>query len=158
MGLINDKLNVTREEKCIRISWSNKTYRDGDIFIKRSLRPEEWCNSIFSGRKLIPLLGREQILNEAATLKYLRDNTKIPIPKFYASFEDDGVVYLMTEYVQGITMDKLAQEDQALVAKEVKYHLQTLETLTSDTFGGPTGLVIDTHCFKALLLLTSDNR
>jgi len=69
----------------------------------------------------------------------------IPLPNLYASFEDNDVAYLITEYVHGIPMDKLSMEDQAFVAKAVKYHLQMLETLTSDRFGGPTGLVSVNH-------------
>lgn len=81
------------------------------------------------------------MLNEGACLRYLAENTTIPLPKLHACFEDDGAAYLITEHVQGITMGDLDAEKQQIVAKELQGHMDTLATLKSNKWGGFVDLV-----------------
>lgn len=83
----------------------------------------------------------ELVLNEGACLSFLA-GSGIPLPKLHACFEDDGAAYLVTEYVEGVGMNELDAEKQAVVAKELQRHVLTLKKLTSDTWGGPDKMVI----------------
>ena len=83
-------------------------------------------------------------MKEGGCLQFLAELPNIPLPKLYACFEDDGAAYLITEYVGGVGMDELPENDQKTVILELRStHLATLRTLTSDTWGGP-GVVVST--------------
>lgn len=129
----NKELNDKREEFCIAVTPERKYYKVGDTWIKRSLRPTEWQKH--DGYTHVPLFNLERVLNEGACLQFLAANTTIPIPKLYACFEDDGAAYIITEYVQGVSMVELEPDKQEVVAKELETHLQTLAQLKSDTWG-----------------------
>ncbi|KAJ4865676.1 phosphotransferase enzyme family domain-containing protein [Trichoderma breve] len=113
----NSELNERREKNCIAISHERKYFRVGNTWVKRGLRPHEW-----------------QKQNE----------TGIPLPKLLGCFEDDGAAYLVTEYVEGVGMNDLDTERQAVVTKELQCHILTLKRLTSDTWGGPDKML--TYC------------
>ncbi|EFQ97602.1 hypothetical protein MGYG_00641 [Nannizzia gypsea CBS 118893] len=130
MSLTNQMLNDRKEKDCISITHERKYYRSGVSFIKRSLRPKEWQVSQFKGTIHVPRKARERILNEAATLRFLEENSTIPIPRLYCCFEDDDAVYLVIEYIEG------------LVGDELEKHILDLHALRSSKIGGPTGLVI----------------
>ncbi|KAI1738590.1 kinase-like domain-containing protein [Xylaria scruposa] len=136
----NQKLNAEREEHCISVTPERKYYRWGDTWIKRSLRPTEWQKH--NGYMHVPKFNLERVLNEGACLKFLAEETDIPLPKVYACFEDDGAAYLITEYVEGVGMNDLTGEQQRVVSQELEKHMKTLKTLTSDKWGGPGGLVL----------------
>ena len=89
----------------------------------------------------VPLFNPERILNEGACLELLAEKTDIPLPKLHACFEDDGAAYLVTEYVEGVGMNELDEERKSIVAAELELHLETLKKLTSNTWGGPDGMV-----------------
>lgn len=134
----NSELNERREKNCIAISHERKYFRVGNTWVKRSLRPHEWQKQ--NGYMHVPLFNMERILNEGACLLFLAQ-TGIPLPKSLACFEDDGAAYLVTEYVDGVGMDDLDAESQAVVTEELQRHILTLKKLTSDTWGGPDNMV-----------------
>ena len=142
MLVTNKMLNDRREVNCLAVSADRKYYRDGQTFVKRSLRPTEWQLSPLKGIVHVPRQGRERILNEAAAMRYIADNTNIPIPKLHCAFEDDGAVYLIMEYVEGSTMDELGVEQRTIVQQELDGHIKTLHALKSRKVGGPSGLVV----------------
>lgn len=135
----NQELNAKREEHCITVTPERKYYRVGNTWIKRSLRPTEWQKH--NGYMHVPMFNLERVLNEGACLKLVADKTEIPLPKLFACFEDDGAAYLITEYVDGVGMNDLDVKSQSVVAEELQRHMQTLKKLTSDTWGGPGGVV-----------------
>ncbi|KAJ6788953.1 hypothetical protein PWT90_04190 [Aphanocladium album] len=98
-------------------------------------------HSPFQGWLCIPRMGNERLLNEAASLRFIADRTTIPVP----CFEDDGAVYLITEFVDGVTMAELEHEHRKVVEEELEMHIETMRTLQSNTWGGPSGLVIPPH-------------
>ncbi|EFY89590.1 hypothetical protein MAC_04445 [Metarhizium acridum CQMa 102] len=108
----NAELNAKREESCIAITHEKKYYGVGQTWIKRSLRPWEWQ----------------------------KRNGYMPIPLF--NLEHDGAAYLITEYVEGVGTNELDVEKQEVVAKELRTHMETLSKLTSNVWGGPSGLVL----------------
>lgn len=89
----------------------------------------------------VPKLNVQRILNEGACLKFLAERTDIPVPKLHACFEDDGAACLITEYVEGVGMNELDERQQKIVTQELQKHVETLKTLTSNTWGGPSGMV-----------------
>ncbi|TLS20312.1 uncharacterized protein PpBr36_11428 [Pyricularia pennisetigena] len=129
-----------REEFCFGMTHERKYYKYDKIFFKRSIRQSEWRSH--GGVTFVPKLNKERIINEGACLKFLWENTNIPLPKLYACFEDDGVGCLMTEYVDGVGMDELTPEKKNVVIRELMEHLTTLKTLTSSKWGGLAGSVL----------------
>ncbi|KAI6350864.1 hypothetical protein MCOR25_010327 [Pyricularia grisea] len=140
MGSTNSELIANREKDCIAITHERKYYRCDNTWVKRSLRESEW--QTHNGHTHVPRFNKERVLNEGACLKYLSEKTDIPLPKLYATFEDDGVAYLITEYVNGVGMNDLTTEQQKVVVQELEKHLKTLKKLTSPQWGGPEGLVL----------------
>ncbi|KAG7424463.1 hypothetical protein Forpi1262_v014343 [Fusarium oxysporum f. sp. raphani] len=139
----NQELNEKREKNCVAVTVERKYYKVGNTWIKRSLRPSEWQKQ--NGFMHVPLFNTERILNEGECLEFLAKHTDIPLPRLIACFEDDGAAYLITEYVDGVGMNKLDADGQAAVAAELQRHMQTLKGLTSDTWGGPSGVVLPPH-------------
>ena len=57
-------------------------------------------------------------------------------------FEDDGAVYLVTEFVDGIGMNEIDDSTaKRIVEKELQEHVEALKELKSNVWGGPDGLV-----------------
>ena len=137
----NSMLNARREKDCTDITTERKYFHIDGSFVKRSLRPHEWQHSPFRGSLCIPRLGSERLLNEAAALRFITKNTNIPVPKLHACFEDDGAVYLITEYIDGVPMADLEPEKRKTVETELEVYIATLRSLQSNVWGGPSGLV-----------------
>ena len=81
-------------------------------------------------------------MNEAESLRYIRQHTNIPVPLVHCDFEDDDAYYLVTEYIEGANMAALAEDRKSVVRKELQGDLATLKNLRSSRLGGPSGLVI----------------
>lgn len=71
-------------------------------------------------------------MNEAATLWYIRQHPSIPIPTLYCDFEDDDAYYLITKYVEGVSLSSLTGDQTGVVREELEGHLATLRTLKSN--------------------------
>lgn len=87
---------------------------------------------------------RYRLENEAACLEYLA-GTCIPVPALRGVFQDDGAVYLMTPYIDGIPMSELDPVDKEVVMKELEQHIATLRSLRSKTPGIPGTSIICPH-------------
>ncbi|TPX14921.1 uncharacterized protein E0L32_005030 [Thyridium curvatum] len=129
-----------QDEGCFAVTFERKYYHREGTFIKRSLRPNEFRTG---HRGLhVPRLNNERIKNEAASMRFVRLHTNIPVPQVYCDFEDDEAYYLITEYVEGVQMADLTDDQKVLVSKELQRHLETLQKLKSKKIGGPSGIVI----------------
>ncbi|KAJ2904874.1 kinase-like protein [Zalerion maritima] len=60
----------------------------------------------------------------------------IPITHFSGDFEDDEAYYLITEYVEGVGMSDLTEDQKAIVRQELESHLAALKTLLSKKWVG----------------------
>ncbi|POR32124.1 Uncharacterized protein TPAR_07663 [Tolypocladium paradoxum] len=129
-----------QEEGCIATTFERKYYHLGSIFIKRSLRPNEFRTG-YRGLH-VPRLGKERLMNEAKSLQFIQQHTNIPVPTVYCHFEDDGAYYLITEYIEGVSMSELPEGQKAIVREELKIYRAKLKTLKSCRLGGPAGIVI----------------
>lgn len=87
---------------------------------------------------------RYRLENEAACLKYLA-GTSIPVANLQGIFQDDGAVYLMTKYVDGVSMTHLNPEQKSVVKKELDEYLYILNSLRSKTLGIPGTMFICPH-------------
>lgn len=54
-------------------------------------------------------------MNEAESLRFIRSHTDVPVPTVYCDFQDDEAYYLITEYVEGVGMSELAEDQKATV-------------------------------------------
>ena len=137
-------LHKQEEENCIKITPERRYYHVDDVFIKRSLRKDEWIITE-KGTIHVPRLGPERLINEAAAMRYVAANTNVPVSRLHCCFEDDGAIYLIMEYVEGVTMASLNSEQKDVVKAEIRRHLKTLHGLHSRRVGAPdprAGLVI----------------
>ncbi|KAL4951153.1 hypothetical protein BDW69DRAFT_186682 [Aspergillus filifer] len=127
-------------EGCIATTFERAYYHVDKLFIKRSLRPSEYRTS---QRGLhVPRLGKERLQNEAECLRFVAENTDVPVPAIHAAFEVDESFCLITEYVDGVSMAGLTDAQKEFVTLELRKHLDTLHSLKSKRIGGPTGIVI----------------
>lgn len=141
-------LEARREKDCIAITVERKYFHVDNSFVKRSLRPSEWQLNPVHGNVCVPRFGNERLLNEAASMEFIAKNTNIPVPKLLSCFEDDNAVYLVTEHIEGVAMSKLSEEQRKVVEEELAGHLETLRSLKSDVWGGPSGIVGNFPCFN----------
>lgn len=136
-------LNEHREHGCWAVLSDRKYFQVGNLCIKRSLRRHEWSvlgrDGIGHGIAVRPPTTTlpQRWKNDAAILQHLSERTDIPLPKLQCVFEDDGAFYHCTEFVEGVSMEDLAEEDRKVVAKELLQHVATLKSLRSDTPGVP---------------------
>lgn len=134
-----------------------KAYRINDRgrVLKRSLKEHECCFRS-NGDRFVPWLVVERLKNEAACMKYIREHTRIPVPRVLEEYEKDGSFHLWIEYVPGIEMHKLSSEEQSTVMPQGKLWsgilpsvltcivqdiVADLQKLRSRVSGGPTGIL-----------------
>lgn len=141
------------EDGCFATTFERKYYHRGGAFIKRTLRPKEFRTG-FRGLH-IPRLRKETLRNEAECLRYIREHTDVPVPTVYCDFEDDDAYYLITEYIDGVSMSELSEEQKIVVGHEIERHLAKLQNLKSKQLGGPTGIVIPPY--RVLKASTTDH-
>ncbi|RCI07919.1 hypothetical protein L249_5880 [Ophiocordyceps polyrhachis-furcata BCC 54312] len=92
-----------------------------------SLRPNEFRTG-YRGL-YVPRLGKERLKNEAETLQFIQKHSDILVPIVYCYFQDDQAYYLITEYIEGVSMSELPEEKKAA-------------NLKSCRLGGLSGIVI----------------
>ena len=118
--------NGVQEQKTVE-----KYYRFNDRgrVLKRSLRQNE-CYIHSNGEQYLPPLVVERLKNEAASMAFIRENTDIPVPKLLDTYEEDGSYHLWMEYVDGVDMSKLTDQERSQIIPQGKnnflglfYHL-----------------------------------
>ncbi|KAI9735377.1 MAG: hypothetical protein M1818_006572 [Claussenomyces sp. TS43310] len=124
------------------------------MYAKRCLRPSEyWVRP--NGETIIPRSPRERIENEAASLLFIGGKTDIPVPKVYEAFEDSGASWLITEYIEGVDLATLPEEQKLAVIAELESHLVKLRGLKSSTIGGPSEIIAPAY---RVTLITNKDR
>ncbi len=130
-------LHDHREAGCFAVHPDREFYRVGNLFIKRTMRQHEWQKMsrtwVVTPSASLP----QRYRNDVAIQRYLRARTNIPLPAFAQTFEDDGAMYLVAEFVEGVGMNELPEEDRRVVQKELQQHIETLKALRFDTPGLP---------------------
>ncbi|KAF7954426.1 hypothetical protein EAE96_005548 [Botrytis aclada] len=131
---------IVSEDGCFSTTFERKYYKKANLFVKRSLRESEYRKG-YRGLH-IPKLGKERLMNEAASLNFIHKFTNIPIPQLYDHFEYDGAYHVVSEYVEGVNMADLSKDQKEMVNREIDIHLTTMHNLTSSQIGGPSGIII----------------
>jgi len=139
--ITNQLINTRVDKDCEGITPERKYYHTGSSWVKRTLRPSEWQIDPFKGTCKVPRFAKERAFNEAACMQFIAEHTKIPVPKLHCCFEDDGAVILVMEYIDGIGMNELAEQERKVVEVELEAHVRAMRMLTSKIWGGPSGLV-----------------
>ena len=103
----NSQLETKTTEKVYRIN-------DHGRVLKRSLKPDEYyiCEN---GEPFIPDLIVEGLQNEAACMEFVRRHTDIPVPKLLKTYEEDGAYCLWMEYIDGVEMSDLKDEEKSQI-------------------------------------------
>ncbi|KAH8590023.1 kinase-like domain-containing protein [Bisporella sp. PMI_857] len=140
LTLDNIRQSIVSEEGCFGSSFERKYYKKAGIFVRRSLRESEYRTGI--NGLYVPKLPKERLRNEAESLIFVRESTNVPVPQLYHHFEHDGAYYIAMEYVKGVCMSKLSEDQKRLVGKEIEIHLSTMHNLKSNKIGGPSGIII----------------
>lgn len=65
-------------------------------------------------------------------MRYIRYHTNILVLRVYCDFEDEDAYYLVTEYVKGVSMLRLMDDQKAVVCGEIQDHFVMLKTFTSN--------------------------
>lgn len=133
----NKELNDRREPGCDVVLADKKYFHVGQWFMKRTLRRHEW-QSVPDGTLVIPPTTYPQRwTNDAANLRFLRKVTNIPLPPAECIFEDDGAFYFQSQFVEGVSMKELKEEEKQTVARELEQYVEVLRSLRSDLPGVP---------------------
>ncbi|KAJ5471992.1 hypothetical protein N7539_008561 [Penicillium diatomitis] len=132
--------NPASSSECIAVTAERAYYRCDRFFIKRSLRPSEFQTG-YKGLH-IPRLGKERLRNEAESLRFIRHSSNIPVPTVYGAFEVDDAFFLITDFVDGVAMSRLSEDDKKIVMEELDQHRATLQQMRSHNIGGPSGILI----------------
>ena len=88
---------------------------------------------------------KERLQNEAASLRFIRRVSDIPVPTLYGAFDLNDSLVIITEYIDGVNISDLSEVEKQVVQTEINQHLATLREIKSDTIGGPSGITIPPH-------------
>ena len=105
--------NATSNRPTLKYKTAEKMYRinDGGRVLKRSLRQDE--NSVTSnGEAIVPLLVVDRLKNETECMRFIKEHTDIPVPKVLDTCEEHGSYYLWMEFIDGVEMSELTDEEQ----------------------------------------------
>lgn len=102
-----------------------------DTFIKRELVPSD-----FTDKDRLPyyhassLLSRARLENEYHTLRFIRENTTLPVPRVIErKYGENGSMTLIMERIQGVTVDDLPDENQTVAKRTAMRHLRDMRIL-----------------------------
>ena len=124
---------------------AEKVYRinDGGRVLKRSLRQDEYLIT-GNGEAIVPLFVVERLKNEAECMRFIHENTDIPVPKVLDAYEEHGSYHLWMEFINGVEMSELTDEEQSEVFPQSKGKLLSPPVMVDSG--------TDLNQFKALLL------
>ena len=112
--------------KMLETKTAEKLYRinDNGRVLKRSLRQDEY-HILSNGKPFIPVLVVERLKNEAACMAFIKENTDIPVPKLLDAYEENGSYHLWMEFVDGVEMSELTEEEQSKVFPQSKCDIRS---------------------------------
>jgi aminoglycoside phosphotransferase (APT) family kinase protein len=92
-------------------------------------------------------------LSEAATMRFIRENTQIPVPKVYNAYKDEtsGHTRIIMEFIEGEELegvwDDLDDAEKKSVINQLQKYMEELRGFKSDTIGTVDGSWCDDHFF-----------
>ncbi|KAG6843050.1 hypothetical protein H0H93_002442, partial [Arthromyces matolae] len=114
------------------------------VFVKRSLSPSEYIVNIW-GKVVKPHIVKERLMNEVATIAFLKKHTTIPLPNVRCAFEDHGRYYVIEDWVSGVTLVDVPPSKLGPILKELYGYRDQLQSLRSTVMGGVAGHVCLPH-------------
>jgi hypothetical protein len=103
-----------------------KAYRandDGRV-LKRSLRLDE-CTLDSNGEPFVSPSVLDRLKNEAACMFFIRKHNAIPVPKILDIHEVDGSYHLWMEFIDGVEMSELTEEEETEVLPQGNLHMSS---------------------------------
>ena len=83
-------------------------------------------------------------LEEAANLEYVRNNTKVPVPKVHCAFTRNGCTYIVMDYIHGQTLwswwHTALSESKESVVRQLTGHMRMLRIVPNPMSGRIGGL------------------
>ena len=67
---------------------------------------------LYNGDLYISLFIIEQFQNEATYIKFIRENTDIPVSKILDIYKENGFYFFWMKYINGIEMSEFSKEEQ----------------------------------------------
>ncbi len=130
----------------IEYKTAEKIYRidDSGRVLKRSLRQDEYAIT-GNGEAIVPLLVIERLKNETECMRFIKESTNIPVPEILDTYEENGSYHLWMEFIDGVEMSELRDEEQAELFPQSKCNLPNLAVVVGEG--------TDINQFKALLLV-----
>lgn len=129
------------DEGCLGVSPERKYYEFDSVFIRRTLEPHEFMYN-YNNELAVPPMIEARMMNDAAAIEFVSENTSIPSPKVLAAFHDNGRYYIIQELLPGIQLRQLQSEaDRLVVMKELEGYVEILHNLKSKRMGGVSGLI-----------------
>jgi fructosamine-3-kinase len=84
-------------------------------------------------------------LTEAATMKYIAENTSIPVPKVHCAFPHKGQSFIVMESIHGeeipAAWNQLGEEGRAKIFAQLKGMIEEMRFLKPPPGTGVSGLV-----------------
>jgi aminoglycoside phosphotransferase len=119
--------NATSNRPTLEYKTAEKVYRinDGGRVLKRSLRQDEYSIT-GNGEAIVPLLVIERLKNETECIRFIKEHIDIPVPKVLDTYEEHGSYHLWMEFIDGVEMSELTDEEQSKIFPQSKYNLPSL--------------------------------
>lgn len=104
------------------------------VFVDASHRKVfRWCDAIIK-------IGRNVRTYEADVLRFLREQTTVPVPKVYGDFTFHGTHVVIFEYVEGMPLSEVwpttSHDDKLEISRQLRQILQTLRENRQNYIGG----------------------
>lgn len=103
--------------------------------------------------KTIAKTGDGVNMSEAASLRYVRERTSVPVPEVLESYvhPETGYACIIMEYVEGTTLDEAwpsySDEEKDGVTRQLKGYLDELRAIEGETIGTLDGGVVEDQFF-----------
>jgi len=115
-SVTNDKARGGADDDgCAGVTPERKYYAFDSVHIKRTLEPHEFVYNI-RNELAVPLMTKERMMNDFASIEFVRRNTSIPLPKVLAAFHDNGRYYIIQERVPGVHLADMASSPRRWAA------------------------------------------
>ncbi|KAI1414466.1 kinase-like domain-containing protein [Hypoxylon sp. FL1857] len=132
-------------ESCVACGWTPEEHADEDY------RSNITLFNVYGARGVWKL-GSKYVLKdtpassptyEAANLRFLKENSDIPIPTVIHDWIDSGRYFIMTSRIEGITLEQawpsLSEDGKNRIARQAGEQLEKLRKLTSPRIEGVDG-------------------
>jgi hypothetical protein len=115
--------------------------------------------SVVKSGKVVIKCGPSISLTKAVAMQFIAENTSVPVPRVIATYDTPrGVKYLVTEYIDGITLERafktLKPEELTAICQELRGYVNQIRKLTPPKPLVVAGAVDSSPCMDPRLSLT----